>query len=111
MREVVVLEPAAPRMMMKQEKRRGKQHAQSDPSDTFHRPIIQAFGSGTFVRPRDLRGPFDRPEQTLAFQSLQSGRRQGISKLKIKEMGSRYLFMTLYCRLEKYFSCGDYKRL
>lgn len=37
-------------------------------------------------------------------------RRQGMSKLKIKEMGSRYLFITLYCWLEKYFSCGDYKR-
>ena len=35
-------------------------------------------------------------------------RRSGISKLKIKEMGSRYLFITLYCWLEKYFSRGDY---
>src|SRR5580700_8692396 len=35
-------------------------------------------------------------------------RRAGISKLKIKEMGSRYLFITLYCWLEKYFSRGDY---
>ncbi|MGA2270461.1 MAG: glycosyltransferase family 2 protein [Bryobacteraceae bacterium] len=37
-------------------------------------------------------------------------RRSGISKLKIKEMGSRYLFIALYCWLEKYFSRGDYKR-
>jgi dolichol-phosphate mannosyltransferase len=36
-------------------------------------------------------------------------RRFGTSKLKIKEMGSRYLFITLYCWLEKYFSRGDYK--
>jgi dolichol-phosphate mannosyltransferase len=35
-------------------------------------------------------------------------RRAGISKLKIKEMGSRYLFVALYCWLEKYFSRGDY---
>jgi dolichol-phosphate mannosyltransferase len=35
-------------------------------------------------------------------------RRSGMSKLKIKEMGSRYLFITLYCWLEKYFSRGDY---
>ena len=35
-------------------------------------------------------------------------RRSGASKLKIKEMGSRYLFITLYCWLEKYFSRGDY---
>jgi len=36
-------------------------------------------------------------------------RRAGESKLKIKEMGSRYLFVALYCWLEKYFSRGDYK--
>jgi len=36
-------------------------------------------------------------------------RKQGISKLKIKEMGSRYLFIALYCWLEKYFSRGDYR--
>jgi hypothetical protein len=35
-------------------------------------------------------------------------RRAGESKLKIKEMGSRYLFIALYCWLEKYFSRGDY---
>lgn len=38
-------------------------------------------------------------------------RRAGESKLKIKEMGSRYLFICLYVWLEKYFSRGDYKRL
>lgn len=37
-------------------------------------------------------------------------RRSGVSKLKIKEMGSRYLFITLYCWLEKHFSRGDYQR-
>ena len=37
-------------------------------------------------------------------------RRYGISKLKIREMGSRYLFMALYCWLEKYFSRGDYRQ-
>jgi dolichol-phosphate mannosyltransferase len=36
-------------------------------------------------------------------------RRSGVAKLKIKEMGSRYLFICLYVWLEKYFSCGDYK--
>jgi dolichol-phosphate mannosyltransferase len=35
-------------------------------------------------------------------------RRSGISKLRIREMGSRYLFIALYCWLEKYFSRGDY---
>ena len=37
-------------------------------------------------------------------------RRSGISKLKIREMGSRYLFIALYCWLEKYFARGDYSR-
>jgi dolichol-phosphate mannosyltransferase len=37
-------------------------------------------------------------------------RRSGISKLAIKEMGSRYLFICLYVWLEKYFSRGDYKK-
>ena len=37
-------------------------------------------------------------------------RRSGVTKLKIKEMGSRYLFICLYLWLEKYFSRGDYKR-
>jgi dolichol-phosphate mannosyltransferase len=36
-------------------------------------------------------------------------RRAGESKLKIKEMGSRYLFVAFYCWLEKYFSRGDYR--
>jgi dolichol-phosphate mannosyltransferase len=37
-------------------------------------------------------------------------RRAGVPKLKIKEMGSRYLFICLYVWLEKYFSRGDYRR-
>ncbi|HXU76141.1 MAG TPA: glycosyltransferase family 2 protein [Methylomirabilota bacterium] len=37
-------------------------------------------------------------------------RRTGTAKLKIREMGSRYLFICLYVWLEKYFSCGDYKK-
>ncbi len=37
-------------------------------------------------------------------------RRSGKAKLKIKEMGSRYLFICLYVWLEKYFSRGDYRR-
>ncbi len=37
-------------------------------------------------------------------------RRAGEAKLKIKEMGSRYLFICLYVWLEKYFSRGDYRR-
>lgn len=37
-------------------------------------------------------------------------RRHGVAKLKIKEMGSRYLFIVLYVWLEKYFARGDYKK-
>ena len=37
-------------------------------------------------------------------------RRSGMSKLRIREMGSRYLFIALYCWLEKYFSRGDYAK-
>lgn len=37
-------------------------------------------------------------------------RRTGLSKLKIKEMGSRYLFVCAYVWLEKYFSRGDYRK-
>ena len=37
-------------------------------------------------------------------------RRSGVAKLKIKEMGSRYLFICLYVWLEKYLSRGDYRK-
>jgi dolichol-phosphate mannosyltransferase len=37
-------------------------------------------------------------------------RESGISKLALREMGSRYLFICLYVWLEKYFSRGDYKK-
>ena len=37
-------------------------------------------------------------------------RKTGESKLKIKEMGSRYFFIILYCLLEKWLSRGDYKK-
>ena len=37
-------------------------------------------------------------------------RRSGVAKLKLKEMGSRYLFICMYVWLEKYFSRGDYRR-
>jgi dolichol-phosphate mannosyltransferase len=37
-------------------------------------------------------------------------RRAGVAKLKIKEMGARYMFIVLYVWLEKYFSRGDFRR-
>ena len=38
-------------------------------------------------------------------------RKSGESKLKIKEMGSRYFFVYLYCLIEKFFSRGDFKKI
>src|SRR4029077_8015783 len=37
-------------------------------------------------------------------------RTSGVSKFKIKEMGSRYLFIVLYCYLEKYLAREDYRK-
>jgi dolichol-phosphate mannosyltransferase len=37
-------------------------------------------------------------------------RKSGESKLKIREMGSRYFFIYLYCLIEKFFSRGDFKK-
>jgi dolichol-phosphate mannosyltransferase len=39
-----------------------------------------------------------------------TNRKTGVSKLKLKEMGSRYLFIVLYLWLESVLSRGDYKR-
>ena len=39
------------------------------------------------------------------------GRLTGVSKLRIREMGSRYLFIVLYVLLEKLLSRGDYRRV
>jgi dolichol-phosphate mannosyltransferase len=37
-------------------------------------------------------------------------RRNGASKLRLQEMGSRYLFIVLYVWLEHHLSHGDYRR-
>jgi dolichol-phosphate mannosyltransferase len=39
-----------------------------------------------------------------------TNRKSGESKLKIREMGSRYFFILLYCLIEKFFSRGDFKK-
>ncbi len=39
-----------------------------------------------------------------------TNRKQGESKLKIREMGSRYFFILMYCFIEKYFSRGDFNK-
>jgi dolichol-phosphate mannosyltransferase len=38
-------------------------------------------------------------------------RTHGVSKLKLQEMGSRYLFIVLYVWLEKHLAKGDYRRM
>jgi dolichol-phosphate mannosyltransferase len=38
-------------------------------------------------------------------------RKAGQSKLQLKEMGSRYLFIVLYCLIEKWLARGDYHRV
>lgn len=38
-------------------------------------------------------------------------RKNGASKFKIKEMGSRYMYIMLYCLIERYFSRGDFKKV
>ena len=37
-------------------------------------------------------------------------RKSGESKLKIREMGSRYFFILLYCLIERFFSRGDFRK-
>lgn len=39
-----------------------------------------------------------------------TNRKYGVSNLKLREMGSRYFFILLYCLIEKYFSRGDFKK-
>ncbi|RRB03920.1 glycosyltransferase family 2 protein [Larkinella rosea] len=39
-----------------------------------------------------------------------TNRKYGESKLKIKEMGSRYFFILMYCLIEKFFSRGDFRK-
>jgi dolichol-phosphate mannosyltransferase len=39
-----------------------------------------------------------------------TNREHGVSKLKLQEMGSRYLFIVLYVFLEHHLSRGDYRR-
>jgi dolichol-phosphate mannosyltransferase len=40
-----------------------------------------------------------------------TNRRQGVSKLSLQEMGSRYVFIVLYVWLEHHLSHGDYRRM
>src|SRR5437764_15401938 len=46
----------------------------------------------------------------LQFRCHPDNRTFGASKLKIREMGSRYVFIVLYCFIERLLSRGDYRR-
>ena len=94
----------------------------------FHVPLNDFTNAFKAYRQRALEGcrPFLSPHFNLTVElplkTIVRGyswtvtpitwrnRRSGVSKLKIKEMGSRYLFIAMYCWLEKYFSRGDYKK-
>jgi len=39
-----------------------------------------------------------------------TNRKEGVSKLKLQEMGGRYLFIVLYVFLERHLARGDYRR-
>jgi dolichol-phosphate mannosyltransferase len=39
-----------------------------------------------------------------------TNRKTGQSNLKIREMGTRYFFILMYCLIEKFFSKGDFKK-
>jgi dolichol-phosphate mannosyltransferase len=39
-----------------------------------------------------------------------TNRKTGTSKLRIREMGSRYFFILLYCLIERFFSRGDFRK-
>ena len=43
--------------------------------------------------------------------NIWKNRVKGVAKFKIKEMGSRYFFIILYCFIEKLLSRGDYKKI
>ena len=94
----------------------------------FHVPVNDFTNAFKAYRRRALDGcrPFLSPHFNLTIElplkTIVRGyswtvipitwrnRQAGVSKLQIREMGSRYLFIALYCWLEKYFSRGDYVR-
>jgi dolichol-phosphate mannosyltransferase len=45
-----------------------------------------------------------------AISPRRGNQRNGIAKLKVVEIGSRYLFIVPCLWLEKYFSRGDYQK-
>ncbi len=50
-----------------------------------------------------------RGHRYAVLENSWKNRTAGVSKLRVKEMGSRYLFIILYCWLERSLSRGDYR--
>ena len=73
---------------------------------------IRPFLSPHFNLTVELAAEDDRPRLQLdaSFPSPGATAARGVAKLKMREMGSRYLFIVWYCWLEKYFSRGDYRK-
>ena len=68
------------------------------------------FGTNVVVNGKSSNNTSVRGYSWTMIPITWRNRRTGISKLKLSEMGSRYLFIALYCWLEKYFSRGDYRK-
>ena len=93
------------------------QHGLNDTTNAFkayRRTVIE--GCRPFLSPHfnlTVELPLKAIVRGYSFTTLPitwRNRRHGIAKLKIKEMGSRYLFICLYVWLERYFSRGDYRK-
>lgn len=57
--------------------------------------------------------PLKALERGHTFQVIPitwTNRQRGVSKLRLQEMGSRYVFIVLYVFLERHLSRGDYRR-
>src|SRR5213594_2083778 len=64
--------------------------------------------SSRFPSVRYLNNP-DPPGFGLAVRyGLENFKGDAVAEWKIQEMGSRYLFIVLYCFIEKWLSRGDY---
>lgn len=72
------------------------------------RPLISHHFNRTIELPRIA---IVRGSSWTVIPITWRNRRTGLAKLKIKEMGSLYLFVCLYVWLEKYFSRGDYRKI
>lgn len=91
-------------------------HALNDTTNAF-----KAYRKSTIDGLRPLIAPHFNITVELPLKAIVRGyswtiipitwhnRRSGTTKLKIKEMGSRYLFICLYIWLEKHLSYGDYR--